>query len=791
MRIKLENFPDYMARLFPEEHNNVKSIELGHHLTLARTVTFQVTDACNLCCTYCLVQGSKILMSDFTYKNIEDIKDGDVIIGFDENPIINKQRKLIFSKVTHVFNPRESETKKIYLESGKNIECSLEHPFLNNRNQWVEADKIKVGDLIRTIDYDTHNLQKSDINSIDYKIGYVISCFLGDGCMYSKPRKECKDSNFYKNRLAVKDIEIINRCEKYLNDLGFSFYKKKFLVSKKYNISNDALFSNDKDNYLKLQTLISDNFGQNKTYDYFCGFLAGIIDTEGTVTKNYVRIFNSDNAIINECISAFNLLKINFCFDKDKKSKNKICKTIRTKNDKENLLSLLLIIQNAVIRKSYNVYKDKAVNGFNDKVIKIENNLNQIVYNFETECHTYIANDIMTHNCYQINKHHNMMEFDTAKRFIDLLLDADEESNEYINPKNSPAIIIEFIGGEPFLNIDLIDKITDYFTQQMIIKHHKWATRYMISICSNGVLYFEPKVQEYIKKHLHHLSFSISIDGNKKLHDACRVFPDGSGSYDIAIKGVKHFMEVLGGKMGSKMTLAPSNIQYAFDAVKNLIELNYGQIMLNCVYEKGWTNEHAKIFYNQLKQISDYLLENNLEDEIYMSIFEEDYFHQKDESDLNNWCGGNGDMISVDWRGDIYPCIRYMESSLGSDIKPLKIGDVYNGIMATKEQCDCVHCLRCIDRKTQSTDECFNCPIAEGCSWCTAYNYQEFGTPNHRATYICCMHKARALANAYFWNKTYIKRGENKVFHNNVPKEWALEIISQEELDMINNLEKR
>lgn len=40
-------------------------------------------------------------------------------------------------------------------------------------------------------------------------------------------------------------------------------------------------------------------------------------------------------------------------------------------------------------------------------------------------------------------------------------------------------------------------------------------------------------------------------------------------------------------------------------------------------------------------------------------------------------------MISVDYKGDIYPCIRYMESSLGTDVPPVIIGNVYDGIMHT------------------------------------------------------------------------------------------------------------
>ena len=66
---------------------------------------------------------------------------------------------------------------------------------------------------------------------------------------------------------------------------------------------------------------------------------------------------------------------------------------------------------------------------------------------------------------------------------------------------------------------------------------------------------------------------------------------------------------------------------------------------------------------------------------------------------------------------------------------------------------NCVNKLRSINRITQSTQECISCPIAKGCSWCQAYNYQiSNGNFNYRATYICCMHKAISLANCYFWN---------------------------------------
>ena len=391
--------------------------------------------------------------------------------------------------------------------------------------------------------------------------------------------------------------------------------------------------------------------------------------------------------------------------------------------------------------------------------------------------------------CYQINKGAHSMPFEVAQKFIEMLLANDENTQQYIDTKACDAIVIEFIGGEPFLEVDLIDQIMEYFIKRMIETDHPWQYNWRMSISSNGVLYFDPKVQAFLKKWIKHLSFNISIDGNKQLHDACRVFPDGSGSYDKAMAGVRHYIDKLGGFMGSKMTLAPANVAYTFDAVKGLIDQGYAEINLNCVFEKGWEEKDATILYHQLIKLSNYLFENNLEDKIYISMFEDYLGHPKDINDTQNWCGGNGAMISVDWKGDIYPCIRYMESSLGNNIEPIIIGNVNDGIMTNAKCRNCIMTLKGVNRINQSTEECINCPIAEGCAWCQAYNYQDSGDFHHRATYICIMHKARVLANAYFWNLYYWKHNEFTRFKIWLPDEECLKIISQEELDMLKALQ--
>ena len=48
----------------------------------------------------------------------------------------------------------------------------------------------------------------------------------------------------------------------------------------------------------------------------------------------------------------------------------------------------------------------------------------------------------------------------------------------------------------------------------------------------------------------------------------------------------------------------------------------YDFIHLNCVYEEGWTNEHANILYWELHKLADWLVENNLQDSVTLSILD-------------------------------------------------------------------------------------------------------------------------------------------------------------------------
>lgn len=392
--------------------------------------------------------------------------------------------------------------------------------------------------------------------------------------------------------------------------------------------------------------------------------------------------------------------------------------------------------------------------------------------------------------CYQANKNPTYMTKSRIHEIVDLLFHEDMNNSKLINPQISEALIIEFIGGEPLMSIDMMNEFMEYFLCTAVKLKHRWAIKYMISVSSNGVLYNSKNVQKFIETYKGRLSLNITIDGNKDLHDSCRRFKDGSPSYDIVERSVKQHLRI-NPYMSTKLTLSPDNIMYTFNAIKNLFtEVGVRVVFANCVFEDGWTYDHAKILYAQMKQLADWLIDNNLTNTYYCSLFSEFIGSPLPPSDNANYCGGSGAMLSFTADGGIQPCLRYCAFNLNNKQPELRIGSIQEGLLSTDEHCNVYNELSSITRRSQSTDECFNCPIASGCAWCSAHNYEQFGTANKRATAICPMHKARTLANYYYYNKLYRSRGSQDRSVVYMPIGMALDIIDKNEFAYLESMSR-
>lgn len=333
------------------------------------------------------------------------------------------------------------------------------------------------------------------------------------------------------------------------------------------------------------------------------------------------------------------------------------------------------------------------------------------------------------------------LEFEVAKRTVDYLLSA-----RALFPE--PAVVWDFIGGEPFIEIELIDRISDYIKLRMYETDHPWFNSYRFSFSTNGLLYADPRVQRYIDKNRTHVSVGITIDGVKEKHDLMRVFPDGSGSYDKVAANIPLWLRQFP-DAATKVTVAHDDLPYVKESVLHLWRLGVKNVNINVVFEDVWQDGDDAILEEQLVGLADAIIDGGLYREHMCSFFDDSIGRPLDpQRDNQNWCGA-GMMLAVGAGGDFYPCVRFAPHSL-TRRPPRTVGNCFTGLDESR-----LRPFLALDRASQSPPECLACEVASGCAWCQGLNYDcaDSDTIYQRATYICRMHKARVRANDYYWDR--------------------------------------
>ena len=217
---------------------------------------------------------------------------------------------------------------------------------------------------------------------------------------------------------------------------------------------------------------------------------------------------------------------------------------------------------------------------------------------------------------------------------------------------------------------------------------------------------------------------------------------------------------------GTKVTISSADIPYIAESVLHLYSLGIHEVNINVVFENVWKEGDDVLFEEQLMRLADEIIQNEYYTDYVCSFFNEHIgkpLHP--EYDNGNFCGA-GKMLAVDAAGILYPCIRFAQYSL-RDKEAWIIGNIYDGIDQNK-----LRPFLTLKRDSQSTNECFNCEISQGCAWCQGENFDAAQTHTvfERATAICKMHKARVRANNYYWNKLYRKlelEGKREEFEAN------------------------
>lgn len=421
---------------------------------------------------------------------------------------------------------------------------------------------------------------------------------------------------------------------------------------------------------------------------------------------------------------------------------------------------------------------------------KILNKFNPIRLNIPKQELTFAVTEDCNLNCsycYLPKKNTGKkMTFDTAKKAIDYML----KNSDFFS---APQLIIDFIGGEPLLEVELMDQIADYFKVEAYKRSHRWFDNYNMTFTTNGTLYRTEKVQKFIEKNKNCLTPAVSIDGIEEKHNNARKYKNGKGSYKDVVESAKLMLEQLPYST-MKATFGRGDIKYFKDSFIHFIELGYPleNIFANVAYEDLWEEGDDLLFKEQLVELADYLIDNDIcHTTDAVSIFSESLGKPYTDEHLSkHWCNaGHGILVGVD--GSFFPCIRFLEIAFNEKTFARKIGDVHRGLDFDK-----LRPFRVLTLRNCSPEECLECQVAGGCNMCSgqALSESKTGTVFSRPTYICKMHKARVRANEYFLKKLAEKK-QIKLNHDSyarqlrVPNKKILNILLSGDSPSICNYE--
>ena len=112
-----------------------------------------------------------------------------------------------------------------------------------------------------------------------------------------------------------------------------------------------------------------------------------------------------------------------------------------------------------------------------------------------------------------------LMSFEVGKRAMDFLIE---------NSGTRRNLEVDFFGGEPLMNFDMVKKLVAYCREQEKI-HNK---NFRFTMTTNGVL-IDDDVIDFCNKECHNVV--LSLDGRKEVNDRFRKDYAGRGSYDTIV----------------------------------------------------------------------------------------------------------------------------------------------------------------------------------------------------------------------------------------------------------------
>ncbi|MDR1113947.1 MAG: hypothetical protein LBL50_02530 [Candidatus Margulisbacteria bacterium] len=367
--------------------------------------------------------------------------------------------------------------------------------------------------------------------------------------------------------------------------------------------------------------------------------------------------------------------------------------------------------------------------------------------------------------CYEVDKKPGDLPFEYAQKFVDIIL----EDEDPINAKGTDSewivkqgLILDFIGGDALMVPELLDKIIQYYIYKAVMLGHKWTYRWRASISSNGTLFDNSRVRDFMLKYRDNLSVGVSVDGCPEIHDKNRIWKDGHGTMKDILKWWDWYV-AWGGRenVATKATCNKDAIPVLSKSIKYLHEtLGLQQIHINFIFEDmHLIADDLKLLEQEMEKSVAYILEHR--HDLYVSMFSKAFGIGGPARNLDkSWCG-SGAMPCLSINGKIYPCFRFSPNTMHSRKLDFYVGDVWHGLNH-KERFEIV---RQQTRQKISPEKCFECPVESSCGWCIGGAFAEKGE-FHRQTNICEVHKLQDKWSRRYWEE-YDKLEGTKSFDEN------------------------
>ena len=315
-----------------------------------------------------------------------------------------------------------------------------------------------------------------------------------------------------------------------------------------------------------------------------------------------------------------------------------------------------------------------------------------------------------------------LMSFEVGKRALDFLIE---------NSGTRRNLEVDFFGGEPLMNWDVVKELVAYARVQEKI-HNK---NFRFTLTTNGML-IDDDVIEFSNREMSNVV--LSLDGRPEVHDRLRVDYMGRGSYDTIVPKFQEFVKRRGGKnYYMRGTFTHNNVDFTND-IFHMADLGFTELSMEPVVcapedKSALTQEDLPVLFDQYEILAKEMIKRKKEGKPFTFYhYMLDLTHGPCIYKRISGCGSGTEYMAVTPTGDLYPCHQFV-----GDTKYL-LGNIWDGVTNKEIQNEFKLC------NAYARPECNDCWAKLYCSGgCAANSYHASGKITGIYEYGCELFKKR------------------------------------------------